>query len=227
MEPNLILPASAPSAITLSIANKNGDLATNFRRLVFEQYQMRGWLDPNEYPEGIVTDKYDDHSDLLVVQSGEEVVAGMRIVRDMGFGYPHEKDLPITQFIPSGYYENKTLRKLANTDRKNMAEITKVVGKKQQRMLTFDIIKCLYWYAKRSDIELYLMVVDLDFYKLCTRLGIPIEPIGNEVYCEGSLTLPAVTDPSCYAESISKKSKRNWEYIATQHNLDDTWTRRH
>lgn len=210
------------SGMTLSVAKDEG-VANVFRRLVFEQYRMRDWLDPEKHPDGIVTDEFDVDADILVVQSGDEVVAGMRIVKDLGHGFPHEGLLGLEQFPHGGYYEKDILRKLANTPRADMAEITKLVGKKRQRFLTFDLAKCIYWYAKRNDIVLYLMVVDMDFFQLCFKLGIPIDPIGVPVLCEGSWTIPAVIDPTRFETTIPLKNRNAWDYIALPDNLQGAW----
>lgn len=213
---------STSSGMTLSVA-KDENTANVFRRLVFEQYRMRDWLDPEQHPDGIVVDKFDATADILIVQSGEEVVAGMRIVKDTGSGFPHEKLLGLEQFPQNGYYEKEILRKLANTSRNDMAEITKLVGKKRQRFLTFDLAKCIYWYAKHNGIELYLMVVDMDFFQLCYKLGIPIDPVGVPILCEGSWTIPAVIDPTQFETMIPLKNQNAWNYIALPDNLSGVW----
>ncbi|MCF7815856.1 MAG: hypothetical protein K9M10_03775 [Candidatus Pacebacteria bacterium] len=223
-----VQPAQAESStsskkVTLSIA-REGESLLDFRKLVYEQYAKRGWLDMSQYPNGIVTDEFDTTSDALVIRSNEEIVAGMRIVRDGGNGFPHEEELQITKLITEAAQGSDALKLLARTPRSRMAEITKVVGKKRQRMLTFDIIKCLYWYAKTSGVDLYVMVIDMDFFVLCDTLGIPISPVGTPVYCEGSWTIPAITQPSRYEREISKKSPQGWSYIAIPDNLDTTWT---
>lgn len=212
------------SSVLLSIALEK-DVETNFKRLVYEQYQQRNWLDTADYPDKIVTDQFDDDSDILVVQSGDEIIAGMRIVKDMGKGFPHERELNLDQFRSGSHYEHEASHILANTPRCRMAEITKVVGKKKKRMLTFDIVKCLYWYALRNDIDLYVVVIDMEFFLLCDTLGVPINPIGTPVYCEGSWTIPAITIPSRYPHAISAKSPSGWSYIAAPDNLDGTWTK--
>ena len=217
------LPAGTASKITLSIAREEGAL-NEFRRLVFDQYAKRGWLDMSQYPDGIVTDSFDATSDALIIRSEEEIVAGMRIVRDGGNGFPHEVELQLDRAFTDPMGNGDVLRLLTHTPRECMAEITKVVGKPRQRMLTFDIIKCLYWYAQSNNIDLYVMVVDMNFFILCDTLGIPISPIGTPVYCEGSWTIPAITVPQRYETEIKKKSPQGWSYIATPDNLDSTWT---
>jgi N-acyl-L-homoserine lactone synthetase len=208
--------------ITLSVA-REGEILNDFRRLVYEQYNKRGWLNASEYPDEIVTDKFDSASDALVIRANNEIIGGMRIVRDTEYGFPHEEELKLKKCIAEATDENDALSTLAHIPRNRIAEITRVVGKKKQRMLTFDIIKCLYWYAKTSNIDLYVFVVDMGFFTLCDTLGIPISPIGTPVFCEGSWTIPAITQPSRYPIEIPKKSPDQWSYIATPENLDDTW----
>ena len=95
--------ANASQQAILSIANNNPHVLQDYRQVVFEQYKMRGWLDPSQYPDGQVIDEFDLHADVLVVQSGTETVAGMRIVRDSEKGFPHENLLDLSQFRPDGY----------------------------------------------------------------------------------------------------------------------------
>jgi hypothetical protein len=209
--------------ITLSIA-REGVMLNEFRKLVYEQYATRGWLDMSQYPDGMVTDEFDADSDALVIRTNEEIVAGMRIVRDTGNGFPHEEELRLEKRIAEADCDGVALSLLAKTPRNKMAEITKVAGKKRRRMLTFDIIKCLYWYAKSSGIDLYVMVIDMEFFILCDTLGIPISPIGTPVYCEGSWTIPAITQPARYECEIMKKSPQGWAYISLPDNLDASWT---
>ena len=208
--------------VVLSVAH-DGDVATQFRRLVFDQYREREWLDPSEYPDEIVVDKYDAWSDILVIQTGGEILAGMRIVRDGGTGFPHEDEMGINEPTLKSCGSKMVMEKLLETPRHKMAEITKVVGKRKQRTLTFDILKCLYWYATRNEVGLYVMVIDLEFFLLCTGFGVPIHPIGTPVYCEGSWTIPAVTAASEWPEAIAQKKPSAWQYIATEDNLDGSW----
>lgn len=212
----------ASSTIMLSIAREE-EVATRFRRLVFEQYQKRNWLDTNDYPDEVVVDKYDAGSDILVIRSNDEVVAGMRIVRDIGMGFPHETEMGLCEPTVRSCGTSEVMKKLTNTPRSRMAEITKVAGKRKQRTLTFDILKCLYWYAVRHEVDLYVMVIDMEFFLLCTTFGVPINPIGTPVYCEGSWTIPAITDASEWPEALLAKSPSAWQYIATQDNLDGSW----
>ncbi len=211
---------SSAQGVMLSVAQ--GGVATDFRRLVFEQYHEREWLNPADYPDGVVVDEFDAGSEIIVIQSADEIVAGMRIVRDVGMGFPHEHELKLNQLDLNNNCPHDVLDHLTHTPRGKMAEITKVVGKRKQRMLTLDIVKGLYWYALRNDIDVYVVVIDMEFFLLCNRLGVPIDPIGTPVYCEGSWTIPAITIPSRYPNSISQKNPSGWSYIATQDNLDET-----
>jgi hypothetical protein len=63
------------------------------------------------------------------------------------------------------------------------------------------------------------MVVDMDFFQLCFKLGIPIDPIGVPLLCEGSWTIPAVIDPLRFEIEIPQKNQTAWDYITTPNNL--------
>jgi hypothetical protein len=215
-------PLPEKESVQLSIAHDPTTLHA-FRHLVFEEYAKRGWINPDDYPDGVMTDEFDTTSDALVIQSSEGVIAGTRIVRDDGHGFPHSDELQLESLHPEWFKDPRAVTLLSNTPREHVAEVTRVVGKKKRRMLTWDIIKCLYWYSRVARINIYVMVIDLEFFTLCDTLGIPISPIGVPVHCEGSWTIPAITEPGRYPEEIQKKSPRGWEYIAAPDNLDASW----
>lgn len=206
--------------VTISLAEAL--VLDRFRRLVFEQYGERNWLDRNGTIEDQVLDKHDPCSEVITVNQGDEVIAGMRLVRDEGEGFPHEELLGLSKLDPHGYYETEALRKLSVTKRQDMREITKLVGKRRERSLTIDLAKCLYWYAKTRNVSLFVMVIDNDFLKLCSLLGIPIHPIDESVFCEGSLTTPAVIDPGEFPMRLRARSEKTWNYVSSPDNLHHT-----
>ncbi len=214
------------SPVTLSIAHDEQSIK-GCRALVLEQYGERNWLDEKDLCEGRENtrfDKFDESATYVTIRSAEsETIASMRIVKDSVHGFPHESQLGLSQFHAGGYYEKEVLRRLANTPREKMAEVTKVAGKRRQRMLTRDLAKCIYWYAMQADIELYLSMMDMEFFILCTNLGVPIDPIGIPLYCEGSWTIPAVIAPDRFEKEISREHQSFWEYISARDNLDTSW----
>ncbi len=211
---------------TLQLRIAEGSLATAFRRLAFLEYASRSWVDVTQYPDGILTDEFDAVSDALVIVDQDECVAGTRVVRHSHLGFPHEKELRLDYLTPGILGSERTYSLLTTTPRREWAEVTRVVGKRRVKKLTLDIIKCLYWYAERSGISLYVMVIDLNFFTLCTEHnGIPITPIGVPVYCEGSWTIPAVTEPHRWPEVISDANPAGWNHISNTAGLDLTWSR--
>lgn len=206
---------SREAQVKLSIAG--GDMLPVFHALVQEEYGKRGWMDPNQ----TVGDKFDVGAQVVVVQDGEEIIAGMRIVKDVGCGFPHEDIMDL-----DGLREQKldTLRevceRLSQIDRGEMAEITKLVGKKRSRNLTIDLAKCIYWFAKSQKVRAYLMVIDMEFFILCDKRGIPIRPIGTPQICEGSWTIPAVIFPEEFEISVPQKNAESWEYISRPTNTE-------
>lgn len=213
---------NAQSASTTTIRfEQSPPHLSEFNRLVEEQYGARGWLEGGALNQ----DDYDRHSDVLTVHDAVgDMVAGMRIVRHSAHGFPHLDLIPLKTFDARGYYEDAGVaRKIAETPIERMAEITRLVGKKSNRYLTYDLAKVIYHYAKAEGVDLYIMVIDNDFLKLCTALGIPIHPIGESVFCEGSMTTPAVIDPSEFPVAISGRNKNRWDYIAATDNLQGKW----
>lgn len=210
--------------ITLSIAS-SPSAENGFKRLAFEEYGARKWIEPHEYPDGLLTDVFDPESDALTILSNGEIVAGTRVVRHSELGFPHERELKLEYLRPEIMPDPEAYYTLINTPRTHWAEVTRVVGKRSARKLTLDIIKCLYWYAQGRNISVYLMVIDLGFFTLCTEHnGIPIIPIGIPVYCEGSWTIPAITEPLKWPELIREENPSGWKYISDESNLDHTWS---
>lgn len=208
---------------TLSIA-ADSDMVGKFQDLVCAEYGKRGWLKDQTPTRTSVCDKFDAQSNCLIVRSESDIIAGMRIVRHSDFGFPHESEIGLNQTLSLQQIPDAIRKLIAETPQSNIAEITRVVGKKTtRRMLTLDIVKCLYWFSKNSNIVFYVMVIDVEFFTLCTTIGVPIVPIGIPIECEGSWTIPAITIPKNYEASISKVSPGGWSYIQNPSNLDDTW----
>jgi hypothetical protein len=207
-----------PNDLTLSIA-KTGLLLTNFQKLVFVEYGKRGWLNQSNFPDGLVIDEYDRIGDTIAFHQEEKVLAGMRIVRDSPLLFPHEKFLGLANLSPKEPGQNEHQKLVSRTSRFKMAEITRVVSQVSHKPLFYNITKSLYWYSIYFDIDLFLMVIDINFFRLGNAIGMPIYPIGESVFCEGSETIPAITIPSLYKDLLKEPWGRS--YIEDQANLAD------
>lgn len=211
-----------PSDLQLTVATSD-PLLSNFQKLVFSEYGRRGWLNTEDYPSQKVTDSFDRHSHSIVFHKEDTALAGMRIVSDSEFGFPHEEHLDLSSLLNNNSLSSEFKDLLIRTPRSRMAEITKVVSQVGHKPLFFNITKSLYWYAQFCEIDVFLMVIDVNFFKLGNLIGMPIFPIGKNIHCEGSETIPAITIPSLYPKLLTHKSW-GWPYIQDTSNLDPSWT---
>ena len=206
------------SGETVRLSQLSSSTLPVFAALVREEYSRRGWMDPSES----VADKFDIGAHFIVVEDGEEIIAGMRIVKDVGLGFPHEELMGLDSLHTRKPGAGKeACDRLQFVNRAQMAEITKLVGRRRTRNLTIDLAKCIYWFAKAHNIAAYLMVIDMEFFILCDRRGVPIHPIGTPQICEGSWTIPAVIFPEDFPTAIQKKSPEHWDYISRPTDMGD------
>lgn len=210
-----------PNQLHLSIADSTAEHKA-FRRLVFAEYGKRNWLNPAHYPDGMVLDEFDDDSHTITFNTEGEVLAGMRIVPDSNLGFPHEESLGLAKVQTSKGLAHPYSHFIKETPRSKMAEITRVVSRVGHKALFFNITKSLWWYSYYRDIEVFVMVIDADFCKLGKLIGMPIYPIGEPVFCEGSETIPAITLPKLYPKLLNHP-RWGWSYAADQANLDSSW----
>jgi len=210
--------------VTLKIAKQKEEKA-EFGRLVFNQYCLSlNWYDKKQFPAGIFTDEYDTKGDIVAIYSEKEMIAGMRLVRDSELGFPHEKEILLKSLNLNNEMINPAMKKLLETPRKNISEITRFVGKdKRKRILTLDMLKGIYWYAVLNSVDVYFMLVDMQLFLLCQRLNIPIDPIGIPIYCEGSWTIPTIISMDKLREKNHPVDEKIWSYVTDRSNIIGEW----
>ena len=213
----------SPKDITLSICHQNG-LAVSYRRLVYDEYLKRGWITEEKYPNLECRDEFDQHSNFVVLHQDANALAGMRLVHDTPLGFPHESVLNLER-LKEHAQNHPHYPTVRDTGRSGIAEITRVAGKIKHQPFLYNVAKGLYWYAKHHNITYYLMVVDLDFFRLCDHVGIPIHPFGVPYRYDGSWAIPAITIPDEYLDSI-KHSEYGKSFILDKNTLGEGWSAR-
>ena len=196
-----------------------------FRQLVFRKYceELR-WLDPEEYPEGFVTDEYDQNSSVVIVSDKDGLAGSIRMVHSGDRPFPHEylleKSLPS---IPLPIAD-AVKKRLAKIPRSNMVEATRVISaRKNSAGLSTELAKVMHWYGIYAELEAFYLAIDVGFFQLSTKIGFPIHPIGIPQLCEGSWVIPGIVIHDQIAENIRKYSEELYEHIVSPHNLIGSW----
>ncbi len=161
------------------------------------------FLNPDDYPDGIEHDNYDEHSCHFVVARGVggDVVATMRLV------------LPECDTFPLDEHCIVTPEKLAGIPRNKLAEISRLAMSKKYRRdisrydtqqdrrkssqdpgnsfdanLIFELYRLMYQQSKRSGIEYWLAAMGRPLERLLSRCSLKFTQIGPEVDYYGPVT---------------------------------------
>lgn len=210
--------------IILKIANSNKEII-DFQKFLFDIYCVQlNWHDKNKFPDEIFVDKYDQYSVFLVVYSGDKIVAGLRLVDDSTIGFPHESIIGNKLPELNQTIDENIRKKVLQTGRSGIREITRLVSRKKgRRILSFDLMKCLHWYGLYNQIDIYFMVIDIQFFLLCHKINIPLVPVGIPTYCEGSWTLPSIMILDDIRQNLKQKDPKVWRYLSNKNNLIGNW----
>lgn len=206
--------------ITIRIADSRQIL--EFQRLLFSIYCIKlNWHHPASFPGGIFTDEYDDVSVFLTVYNKEKLISGVRLVPFSEKGFPHERIfLPIFSNVENTGIDSEIKNILKNADLGKIMEVTRFIGDTSvRRTHTYDLMKAMYWFGLLNGIKTYLMVVDMQTFLFCRKLGFSIIPIGIPIFCEGSWTFPAVMT---VADMIPSDDKVR-PYFLDRSNLVGEW----
>lgn len=209
--------------ITVKLAENEKEME-EFQRFSFQIYKELQWLNQDDFPDGILTDKYDAKSSFIVVYSNSEIIGGARLVRNSPLGFPHEKELGIDLWNLGDGVDSGIKEKISELDKSKIMEATRLVGKRtSRRILTIDLAKGWYWYSFHNAIEVCFMAVDLKVFLLAEKLSIPLKPVGIPKYCEGSWVIPCVLVLEDMMSSFKEKNTKVWEYIMDKSNLRGDW----
>jgi hypothetical protein len=207
----------------IKIASTSEEI-TQFQKLVFNRYCLdMKWFDPDDYPEQMILDDYDQHSVFIVIYKDGNVIGGTRLVRDSGMGFPHERIIGITlPYINSGP-DARVKDKLERIDRGQIMEVTKTISTSVKNMISKDLAKALYWYGSYEGIKVFYMVIDMIFFLQCHKINVPLHPIAISGYIDGSWTIPAVLFTDEIETEIKKNNSLFWDYIKNESNLIGDW----
>lgn len=190
-----------------------------FQKFLYERYCLDlKWYDENQFPDKIFVDEYDNVSEFLLVFKDQEMVAGVRVAMPLKDYLPHEKNFYLSLPNVNNPLTNENVRKiLKEVQRSEIMEITRFVGKENRgkKVFTFELMKALYWFAKKAKIKVYFAVVDMGAFILCHKLGFDLIPIDIPIYLEGSWSVPCVIIakdmvPNCAQENFLDPRNISW-----------------
>ena len=208
-------------AVTLRIARDPHSIV-EFQRLLFHTYCIKmKWHDPERFPDGIFRDEYDPSSVFLTIHEESRLVGGTRLVYDSERGFPHEELSRVSLPEPPHPGVPEKMREcLRQSGRTRIMEVTRFIAEPSARRIhTYDLMKAIYWYGINHGIGAYFMVVDMQTFLLCHKLGFSLVPIGIPLFCEGSWTIPA----TMIVEDMANLKTEVREYFLSTDNLEGSW----
>ncbi len=209
--------------ITIKLADSETEIR-KFQKFSFQIYEELQWLNRNDFPDGILADKYDAESAFIIIYSDSEIIGGMRLVKSSEMGFPHEKELGIDLLNLGEAVDADIRKKIYKLNKNRIVETTRFVGQRTgKRILTIDLAKGWYWYSFYNDIKACFMAVDLKVFLLMEKLFIPLRPVGIPKYCEGSWVIPCVLIVEDMMSSLKEKNTEAWKYIMDKSNLHGDW----
>ena len=178
----------------------------------------------DDFAGNLLTDEYDSKSSFITIHSGDEIIGGMRMVRNSEIGFPHEKETGVQLWNLGETVDSGTRKKMLKINKNNLREITRFIGKRTNKyVLTFDLAKGWYWYCFYNAVEACFMAVDMRLFLLCEKLFIPLRPVGIPKYCEGSWVIPSVLILEDMMTSLKDNNKELWQYILDKFNIAGEW----
>ena len=115
-------------------------------RLRFEVYKDEDYIDPNDYPDKKLTDKYEPYSVSFLALKGKEPIGTVRIIKKSDLGFSTEHAFNILEF-PQDYFQAET------------AELSKLCVKEQYRkgLVSLGILRKAFEYSEKNMIKYWLM----------------------------------------------------------------------
>lgn len=176
-------------------------------RLRYQVYCIeKGYL-PNNYPDGIEKDEYDDYSTHFVAIDGQyyknKIVGYFRaILKRPDFILPIEKHFNLFTITP---------------DPAKTVEHSRLIVSKEYRdvrhQIMLSLVKAAYLYNKSQGIEFCYAAVEWPLYKFLRRLGLPYEMAGRENFYMGAVIVPTIVLMSSAEEDIPVRNSWLYSYF--------------
>ncbi|MFH0764072.1 MAG: PEP-CTERM/exosortase system-associated acyltransferase [Candidatus Omnitrophota bacterium] len=196
-------------------------------RLRYEVYCNEShFLDPQQYPDGMESDKYDPHSIHFAVSDQYGMIGAVRLVLDSPNGFPFEehcrgklhidiKDfsrnqaVEISRLVISKRYRRRAADGLSYTpdfdDNVTGSDLENIA--KRVRPMAFGLYREMYQESKRRGIRYWFALMEKPLCFLLRIHGFVFKPIGEEVDLYGIVD-PYLADVEEVERSVYQKSPK-------------------
>lgn len=156
-------------------------------KLRFDVYCIeRCYLNPNDYPDQLEYDQWDEHSAHFVAIDGTQVIGTTRLILDSPIGFP---------------LENHFNLKITRSPRKTYAEVSRLIAKPTQLRANIQVANGLYRamldHSLDAGITDWLMILDNRLLAMYRRIGFVFDQLGSSRLCFGCMN-------GAYTLSLSK-----------------------
>lgn len=188
----------------------NDELMAKYYRLRYEIYcHETHFLEPEEYPEGIEKDKFDEHSiHFVAIDQDDNVVGTLRLIRDSDHGFPLEKhcpnydhskiDFPRSQLAEiSRLTVAKNWRRRKNDGLYGMGSYhstpedpipDSIQQRRKRPIIVFGLYKIMYMESKREGITHWYAAMEQKLFETLKKFFFVFEAIGPEHDYYGPVT---------------------------------------
>jgi N-acyl-L-homoserine lactone synthetase len=172
-------------------------------RIRYEVYcKEYGYIPEEKTKNNMEFDEWDAHSVHFIIRDiKKEISATVRLILNSQANFPIQKhfkfDVNFNHF-----------------DLNKAAEISRliVIRKYRKHHLMFLLIKGIYIYIKKNNIEHIFSVMDDKLFPLLTSLGVPFKKIGPPSLYQG-LTFPCILNCKEFETQLKTTNKRLFHYL--------------
>lgn len=166
------------------------------------------FLSADNYPDGIETDEYDQHSiHLVAISENNGKIAGtLRLILNSEHRFPVEKHCNLYQPIE---------------DRKHSVEFSRLIVEKEYRKdfaisIMMGLSREAYRYLLKEDIEHCYAVLEVQFLRMLKRLGIQFRPIGSKEWCFNTENQSVYASVSECEKQLKENNAKFYAYLHEQ-----------
>lgn len=192
-------------------------------RLRFRVYGLeKGFINPQDYPDGRENDRYDQHSvHLIAIETDHgngELLGLMRLVLGPKILVARAQDKTLSLPVASHFELDRPV------DLDTAAELSRLIVAPEARHLTFQIlsglIRGVYQSACEYKVNDLYAVLEAPLLRMLRRLGLPFEDAGKENWYFNTVNVPELLQVEKTIRILSKSNPTLCDYItSTEDNL--------
>lgn len=148
-----------------------------------------GYLDPDDYPDGMERDPFDAYSDHIAAFDEKGVMVGsIRLLHHSPIGYPTQLSYDISRYLQP-------------YDPQSVSELSRIIiapgyrGIRSARAIVIALYKTLYQRSQELAISVWVGNFERRFIRLLELLGVRFTIIGEGIRHHSKMRLPAVLTP--------------------------------